>query len=130
METGKQTVKEYQVMQTLVDMAAFYGSNYLLDKSIDETTIKPDKVMIFGLADILVRNGQITYWQDKITGFGNIVKNNSYIALVSFVSAIAYDIVIKRAEFGTAIKKNAIYNAIGLGTNIAVDKLIMSKEYR
>jgi hypothetical protein len=125
-----ETIKKYEIYQTLIDMAGFYLGNYIADKSMGEPTAKMDKTLIFGISDLLIRNGQVTLFRDKLPEIqSQYIKNNAYIALISFAASVIYDVGFKSSEIKNALKKNAIYNAIGFGSNVIIDKFIVPKDY-
>lgn len=125
------TVKKYQVAQSLIDAVAFYVGNYALDSYLKEPHVKLDKAVIFGLVDLLIRNGQITFARDKLPEIkSQVFKNNAYIALVSFAASTAYDMVRGGHSLSNSVKKNLIYNAIGFGSNSILDKFVLNKEWQ
>ena len=111
----------YGVQQSVIDTATFYLAN-----SVIISKPKMDETLIFGISDLLVRNGWITWYKDS-TGFKDNVGKNAYIGLASFATTTIYDL-IKGKDATSAIKDNLMKNAIGVGGNVVVD-MVISKKY-
>jgi len=118
-----ETVNKYGITHTVIDMLGFYGGNMIMhNASTFADTPSAEKTLIFGVSDLLVRNGFISYG-DKSVPFSGQLQKNTYIALVSFLLASGYDL-IKSRDFSKALMKNLITNAIGLGSNQIIDMII------
>jgi len=120
---------EYAIVPTLIDTAGFYVANRLLDKAlVHETPVSMGKALIFGVSDSLVRNGYITWGKNRGLPMveSSEAKSNAYIALVSFVLATIYDLASEKS-IENSMKKNLIYNAIGFGSNLIIDKVFLQK---
>lgn len=114
------------ISQSLIDTATFWVSNSLLHEvSGSFPSPKMEKVVIFGAADLLIRNGWIDFLSDYSPLSGQY-KKNMYIALVSFFGATVIDL-LKKDDMKNSIMKNLLLNAVGFGGNSVVDNLIPEK---
>lgn len=111
-----------QLTQSLIDSATFAGSNYLLH-SVSGSFPKPgiDKMVVFTVSDILVRNGQLQFYD--MYNKGGKWSKNAYIALVSAIGGVLSDLIQKK-ELTTALKNNLMLNGVGFITNTGLDHLI------
>ncbi len=117
-----ESLKNFGVLQTIIDMAGFYGANSLIASTADMSRPKLDETIIFGISDLLIRNGTLSYMSENKMFSGNLGRN-AYIGLVSFILTTGFDL-IKSKELGKAAKDNLIKNAIGVGTNTAIDAVL------
>lgn len=117
------------VTQSLIDMAGFFGGNYLAHEvSGAIPKVGAGKTLIFGISDLLVRNGTVDWMKmekffDK--GKGNLGQN-MYIAFIAFLAMSGIDL-LKGKELKHIIYNNLFHNAIGLGTNEVIDRIIPAK---
>jgi len=123
--------KDMGIQQTAVDTLAFYLINMAGHKVSGEIpSPSVNKTVIFALADLGVRNKYLTWWKEKFSGDKDAtLKNNAYIAMMSFIFATLYDLV-KSKDLGKAVTDNLIRNALGLLGNQVVDKMMIDKDYR
>lgn len=112
----------YGVVQTLVDMAGFYGGNTIAASAADMSKPKLDETIIFGISDLLIRNQALSMFSNNEMFKGNFGRN-AYIGLVSFLLTTGYDL-LKQRELSKALKDNLIKNAIGVGSNTVIDLFI------
>ncbi len=114
------------ITHTLIDTAGFYAGNTLLSSS-SEKFPKPnvEKTIIFAGADLLVRNGYISYGSSMVP-FSGVWNKNAYISLVSLVGGFAVDLIQKK-DASNALMKNLYLNAVGFLTNSVIDKVIPEK---
>jgi len=120
----------YYITSSLIDAAGFYFGNYLIHKGLKDGFPKPNlsKTAVFGIADLAVRNGYITYMQDSQYLSGSEIKRNAYIGLVAFIGNTAMDL-IQSKDMTESLKKNALLSVVGIGTNSVLDKWILPVKY-
>lgn len=121
-------MQSYGAIQTLIDTVTFYVSNSIVSSGAGSAKPKIDETIIFGVADMLVRNNFLGI--DAYTNAGKMGGNlgkNAYIGIISFTITNFYDL-IQGKEFGRVIKDNLIKNAVGVAGNTGVD-LILSRKY-
>lgn len=117
------SLKNYGVLQSVIDMGGYYGGNYIVSKGAGVSQMpKIEDTVIFGISDLIIRNGMMTFMQNNSMFAGNIGKN-AYIGLISFVLNSGLDL-LRGDEIGDTIKKNLIKNAVGVGTNTVIDMVI------
>lgn len=111
------------IPQSLIDMLAFYSGNYVAHKT-SGTFPKPniEKTIVWGASDLLIRQGFITFWMNKLP-FSGTVNRNAYIGFISFLGDTLIDI-IKGKDLATGMKNNLLLNGMGIFTNTIVDYVI------
>lgn len=111
---------------TLIDTVGFYAGNSLLHSSADKFP-KPsvDKIIVFAGADLLVRNGYISYGSESIPLSG-VWNKNAYISLISLIGGLGIDLLQKK-DMSNSLMKNVYLNAVGFLTNSVIDKVIPEK---
>ena len=116
---------EYGITQSVIDMAGFYTGNYIAHKiSSDIKKANGMHTIVFGIADLVVRNNDALTVMQNYKIFSGNVGQNAYIGLVAFVGNSLIDL-LKNKSFGDAVKDNLISSAIGVATNTIIDSSIV-----
>jgi hypothetical protein len=119
---------KFRIINSVIDAAAFYAGNYGLHKVSDfGHTPQMRHVIIFLIADLLVRNGYLTYAQvrDLVPDRPSVnLRFDAYISGLYVLIGAAYDLVVEKEGFGMALKRNLVYGAVGLGTNLVIDYVL------
>jgi hypothetical protein len=119
-------------ISSAIDALAFYGGNYAIHSGVRVPSPKMRHVVIFALADILIRYGYLK--NDTISEFVNYVsadnmKQDAYISTLYVLLSAAFDMLIEKDSVKTAVLENAIRGAVGFGANVALD-MVIPAEYR
>lgn len=117
------TLKSYGLIQTAIDMVGYYGGNMVVSRFAGVSQ-KPklEDTVIFGISDIIVRNGAISIYSGNTMFSGNLGKN-AYIGVISFILNTGLD-MLRGDSIGVVVKENLIKNALGVGTNTAIDMFV------
>jgi hypothetical protein len=117
------TLQSYGVLQSGVDMLGYYGGNWVVSNYAGVSQ-KPhiEDTVLFGISDLIIRNGVMTFMSEKSMFAGNIGRN-AYIGVVSFILTSGLDL-LRGNEIGDTVKKNLIKNAVGIATNSAIDMVV------
>jgi len=117
-----ENLKNYGVLQSVIDSAVFYGANTIVANSASMSKPKLDETIIFAISDLVVRNGGLSYMSNNAMFQGNLGRN-AYIGLISFLLTTGFDF-LKGKEVGKSVKDNLIKNAVGVGGNTIVDSFL------
>jgi hypothetical protein len=119
----------YKIPYVLADMIAFYGANYAVDKLIvDISNVHLKQTIIFGISDLLVKNQWIatsSIAPENIDPMTRSVIRSGAVASTSFIAATLFDITLGGSSFFVALKRNLVLNAIGFGSNLALDRIFV-----
>jgi len=123
---------KFRIINAVIDAAGFYAGNRLLDSTLKVPPAHMRHVIIFAIADILIRNGflQSTYVEGLLpSSTGVNLKVDAYISVVYILISAAYDSLIDHENAKSAIMDNVIRGLVGLGSNVAIDYVI-PKEFK
>ena len=121
-------INSYGIVPSIIDAAGFYVGNYGVHKlapSIPKANAM--HTIIFGISDLIVRNGMVTMWKAN-TFFNGEVGRNAYIGVIATVFNTIAD-VVKDKELGNALTNNLINAAVGVATNSILDKFVVPESY-
>lgn len=118
---------KYKVINSIIDTVAFYVGNYAVHSVAKTPAPHMRHTVLFLIADFIVRSGYLTHKEvyEALPEHAPInLRQDTFISLLYVLLGSAYDAVAERGNFGSVIKNNVIFGAVGLGTNLAVDYFI------
>jgi hypothetical protein len=121
---------KFKIVNSLIDAAGFWGGNYLLHSTGAIPPPHMRHVVLFAVADILVRNGWLglSYVESVIPNgyIGKAIRQDAYISLLYLLLSAAMDGIIEQSNIGKAVINNSIRAAVGFGVNFGIDMAIPS----